>query len=282
MLLLIHAYLQPFVALSWLRSSLSCHRPVIVTIPEMPGPHLSAYHLKAWDDVHGCDYWVNTYSKENDQYTMGWHIHHGGVFGPLIGEPCVHLIGHTRWHNHQPVEGWLNLPSPTYEPYGADLTPTAVLHWWYDQDDHYHWHYYERKYPHLALIDFLQFAAEYWPDDYCSCFGLSDYLLRYSEKVGWVEALGAWDIAKGTPNAGKGVLVKGADVAYAYKGMAENYAEHQRCRVKGRGEGGAPKGKGPGNFPEEWSSKDSYGKGKNKGKKGRNEGKNEGKGKHFK
>ena len=249
----------------------------------MPGPHLRTRHLKSWEDVEGCDFWVDTYydDSKNQQFTMGWHIPQGGVFGPLIGLLNWILIGHEKWIDDFPVEGWHNVPNPGTSQPGCDLSPKGIMHWWWvwtRRRGRGYWKLQKRYLEGIVLIDFLQFAADVWPWDYCAAFNLSPDVVERSWDIGWPKALNARDVEEDGINAGKGILAVGKGHAQTYKGKANAKAAKKgqepnsqgtvKGKVKGKGKGkrNTPKGKGPENVPEECPEETMpKGKGKNKG-----------------
>ena len=39
----------------------------------MPGPHLELNIMQTWADVGGCDAWMGSYWRPNQQWWVGWH-----------------------------------------------------------------------------------------------------------------------------------------------------------------------------------------------------------------
>ena len=68
----------------------------------MPGPRLELKIMQTWADVGGCDAWMGSYWKPNQQWWVGWHSPQNLPNWAWPSDDWV-LIGYERWY--QPRRG---------------------------------------------------------------------------------------------------------------------------------------------------------------------------------
>ena len=97
----------------------------------MPGPHLELNIMQTWADVGGCDAWMGSYWRPNQQWWVGWHSPQNLPNWAWPSDDWV-LIGYERWY--QPRRGHPKL----LEAFYATPNPSAHVHPCPPPDGHWH------------------------------------------------------------------------------------------------------------------------------------------------
>ena len=97
----------------------------------MPGPHLELNIMQTWADVGGCDAWMGSYWRPNQQWWVGWHSPQNLPNWAWPSDDWV-LIGYERWY--QPRRGDPKL----LEAFYATPNPSAHVHPCPPPDGHWH------------------------------------------------------------------------------------------------------------------------------------------------